>query len=355
MIRLTQLAIYGAKSLALGVCLAVQELYPEYLMKGFIVKSLTDNPSVLAKLPVKELKDVTEKEIFILIATPEDTHKEIVHDLEQYGFFHYSCIDSKKEAELMGKYYYKKGVFPSIHLMTKCKISQNLLVYMAKHHEDRMLNNNYKLPDWIQSVSVGACLSNKRLENNRDDIGDNISNKNGNYCELTALYWIWKNKLFQDQGIDYYGLFHYRRILDIETDDLFRLKKNDIDVVLPYPTVHEPNIFEHHTRYLKESDWKAMVKALEELQPDYAEMFPHVLAQPYFYNYNILIAKSSVLEDYCSWLFPILERTEEYSMPKGRERSDRYIGYLGENLLTLYFMYHSQDLNIAHTGRYMLV
>lgn len=352
---MTELAIYGAKSLALGVCLAVQELYPKYLVRGFIVKSLNNNPVVLGKLPVQELKNVKEKEIHILIATPEDTHKEIIQDLERYGFFHYSCIDSKKEAELMGKYYAKRGIFPSIHFMPKCRSSQTLQVYMAKHHGDRMLHNNYKLPKWIQPVSVGACLSNKSLEKNRDDIGENISNKNGNYCELTALYWIWKNKLKQGKEIDYYGLFHYRRILDIDSDDIFRLYYNDIDVILPYPTVHEPNIFEHHTRYLKETDWQAMIRALEELQPDYAEVFPSVLAQPYFYNYNILIAKCSVLDKYCSWLFPILERTEEYSMPNGSKRSDRYIGYLGENLLTLYFMYHSQNLNIAHTGRYMLV
>lgn len=35
-----------------------------------------------------------------------------------------------------------------------------------------------------------------------------------------------------------------------------------------------------------------------------------------------------------SSLFPILERTEQLSIPRGWERCDRYIGYLGENLMT---------------------
>lgn len=350
-----RLAIYGAKSLALGVCLAVKKLYPEYSVHGFIVKSLQNNPDVLGRLPVWELGHVDDKEMCILIATPEDTHREIVCDLEQYGFFHYICIDSKKEAVLMERYYAEINRFPSIHFMPKGKKNQKLCVYMAKYHGDKALQNTYELPEWIYPISVGAYASKGNLIAIRDDQGDHISEKNGNYCELTALYWMWKNKLKQGENIDYYGLFHYRRILDMDTDDLSRLKENDIDVVLPYPTVHEPDIFEHHTRYLKESDWQAMVRALEELHPEYAKAFPEALSQPYFYNYNILIAKRSVLETYCAWLFPILELVEEYSRPKGKERSDRYIGYLGENLLTLYFMYHSQEMNIAHTGRYMLI
>lgn len=40
----------------------------------------------------------------------------------------------------------------------------------------------------------------------KDNTGDNISAKNPNYCELTGLYWAWKNL-----HTDYIGLVHYRR------------------------------------------------------------------------------------------------------------------------------------------------
>ena len=347
-----QLIIYGAKALALGACLAVQRLYPEYSVKGFVVKSLNDNPDTLAGLPVWELLDVKEKEIPILIAAPEDVHEEIVRDLKANGFFHYTCMDSRLEAKLMEGYFKTFGLFSSLHAMPKGRTAKKLNVYMAKSDRDRPLKNIYNLPKWIYPLWVGAALNEKVRQGDSDDTGENISEKNGNYCELTALYWIWKNKV---QDADYTGLCHYRRVLDITEEDIMRLEKNDIDVILPWPTLHEPDILEHHSRYMKESDWDAMCQALEELHPEYAEVFPEILAQPYFYNYNILIAKREVFEAYCKWLFPILERTEELSSPKGCERADRYIGYLGENLLTLYFMYHRKDLKIVHTGRNMLV
>ena len=39
-----------------------------------------------------------------------------------------------------------------------------------------------------------------------DNTGDNISAKNPYYCELTGLYWAWKNL-----DCEYLGLAHYRR------------------------------------------------------------------------------------------------------------------------------------------------
>ena len=43
----------------------------------------------------------------------------------------------------------------------------------------------------------------------RDDTGENISEKNPSYCELTGLYRAWKN--LQAEVI---GLVHYRRYLN---------------------------------------------------------------------------------------------------------------------------------------------
>jgi len=231
-------------------------------------------------------------------------------------------------------------------------------VYAAKFYKDRSLQQNFSYPKWLYPVQAGAALTEERVADILDSTGENISHKNVNYCELTVLYWIWKNclDLTKDENCQkYYGLFHYRRWLDLSDIDMEKIKKNDIDVILPFPTVHEPDISEHHARYIKEQDWDAVLCALKELASEYYKAYDTIFSQKYMYNYNIMIARKEVLRNYCEWLFPILERVEQLSVPRGNERADRYIGYIGENLLTLYFMFCKDDLNIIHTGRIMLI
>lgn len=343
------LMIYGAKSLALGACFAIKELYPEYEVQGFVVSSLEGNPAQLGGLPVMELNAITDKTMNLLIATPEDVQGEIIKGLKKKGFQQYCCMDSALEESLMSAYYSKIGCFPPVG-------NKDIHGFMAKFYKDKPLQNTYQLPDWTEAIQVGAALTTKRVANLTDDWGENISAKNGNYSELTALFWIWKNLLVKELDKDaLYGLFHYRRLLHLTSEDIKKIREDKVDVVLPYPLVHEPSMYEHHTRYVSELDWQALMQAVEELQPSYIGKFEELLKQPYMYNYNIILARAEVLCDYCEWLFPILERVEEMSVPKGSERADRYIGFLGENLCTLYFMANVQGWKIRHTGRLMLV
>lgn len=404
------IAIFGAQSVALGIYQAIRTLYPEQRVKCFLVTSLKQNPQQLAGLPVLEVKDYFDREDLILIATPENLHPEIIEMLQKQGFHNYIALDSRKEAALMELYYREIGkvearepeigkteaknteigkatlpldaIFSSLHDQKAGSEKAKLQVFLAKHSGDRVLQKAPVLPEWAEYLQVGAigaqenkqsleqekAYRNSRSSNRIGDAGNSgglsagyrdcdgvhISGKNPNYCELTALYWIWKNRLSRPGDTDYYGLFHYRRILDIQEADLFRLKENQVDAVLPYPMLYEPDIRAHHTRYVKDGDWQAMRAALIELQPRYAEAFDEIFTGRYFYNYNILVATPEVFADYCAWLFPILERIEELCQPEREDRADRYMGYLGENLLTLYFRYHSCEFKIVHTGRLML-
>lgn len=343
--------IYGAAMVAVSVYYAVKSLYTECRIEAFLVSSREGNPAEIDGIPVRTLKEWDQTDRRVLIAVPEEHHEAIIAALTERGMIDYVCIDAETEAVLMEKYYRQKGMFPSLRSYEGSpNASFSLAVYMSCFHKDKKLKKRYYVPEWVQPIQAGAALTDERIADIRDNVGENISGKNKNYSELSALYWAWKHGT-----ADYLGLYHYRRTLDVTEEDLGRIQANGIDVVLPFPTVHYPDILEHHRRYLKEKDWEAMVRALRELAPACAEALPEIFSGAYFYNYNMLIARRSVFQAYCGWLFPILARTEELSDPKGSERADRYIGYMGENLTTLYFLYHKNDLRIAHAGRRMLI
>ncbi len=68
-------------------------------------------------------------------------------------------------------------------------------------------HKKYRMPDDEMYVPVQVGAEGKDdLGYTRDNTGDNISSLNPQFCELTGLYWAWKNL-----DADYVGLAHYRR------------------------------------------------------------------------------------------------------------------------------------------------
>lgn len=362
-----RLVVYGAQGYALGTFEAINSLYPKRKAECFLVTEYGINARQLGGVPVTEIGDFSERmaqedkdNTEVLIATPENVQDEIIEILESNGFRYYSRLSFERWNELTKLYHVKKGRFLPLEALPVGCHRPRVSIYMARSHKDRPLKNSFALPEYILPIQVGAANTDQRVEDITDDTGDNISEKNVNYSEVTGLYWLWKNRLCSEEkqlsdleknscpDDCYYGLFQYRRMFQLSDDDLLRLIDNEVDVVLPFPLPYEPDINAHHERYLKDSDWKAVLSAINELQPEYGEAFPAILNQKYLYNYNVILAKKKVLLDYSEWLFPILQRTEELSIPKGSERADRYIGYVAETLETLYFMKNSDKMNIVH-------
>ena len=372
------LLIFGAQGYALGAYNAFKTLYPKRLIPCFVVTSMGNNAETLGGIPVKEIASLSgsmtaeeKHNTSILIATPENVQPEIEETLEFYGFRNFTRLTSERWDELMKLYHVKLGQFQPLAALPVGSQNPFIRIFMAKSHVDRPLRHSITLPDYVFPIQVGADKASSRIADLMDNTGDNISGRNGNFSELTGLYWLWKNKLIPHFELEndengekdgeecerqYYGFGQYRRMLEFSQDDLQRLIDNDVDVVLPYPMPYEPNIHAHHERYIQPSDWDALLQTLRELQPEYSELFEEVLSQSFLYNYNVILAKKSVLRDYCSWLFPILQRTEE--LTNASNRSERYIGYMAETLETLYFMRNSERLefggrrgsmNVVHT------
>lgn len=355
------LCIYGAQGIALGAYNAINLLHPEIDIECFLVTTMENNPLELGGIPVRELNefvveksDEEKKNIQVLIGTPENVMEAIEKGLDEVGIYNHVRLDSMKWAELQEMAYTKTGCFTPLSTYPISGEKSDIEIYKIIHHKDKPLSLDSKCPDYLIPLQVGTAMADRVIAKFADNIGDSISRKNGDYSELTGLYWLWKNRI-QQQKNKYYGLAHYRRFLELSAEDQSRLAANDIDVVLPYPLLYEPNIEVHHLRYLTDKEWSGVLQALIELEPEYANAFNAILKQGYLYNYNIILARAKILDEYCKWLFPLLFRVEELNNPDGHKEPNRYIGYVGESLETLYFMYNKDRMKIAHVGCRFLV
>ena len=72
-------------------------------------------------------------------------------------------------------------------------------MYVVSHKIlDLVLHKNYHV------IAVGNDKDKVLNKTFSDNIGDNLPHKNSSYCELTALYWLWKNPQDEEIGLCYY-------------------------------------------------------------------------------------------------------------------------------------------------------
>ncbi|MGN9222837.1 DUF4422 domain-containing protein [Coprococcus comes] len=150
----------------------------------------------------------------------------------------------------------------------------------------------------------------------KDNTGNNISKKNASFCELTGLYWAWKNL-----DADFVGLVHYRRHFSMNHKKGFEyvLAYEELKPYLDKVKVFVPkkqkyyieSLYSHyaHTHYASHLDETRII--IEEKYPEYLEAFDRVIKHTYGFMFNMMIMRKELLEDYCSWLFDILFALEK--------------------------------------------
>ena len=217
-------------------------------------------------------------------------------------------------------------------------------IYIAKSAADKKLKNEPPMPEYGHTVQAGAALSKERSVGCRDDVGENISERNKNYCECTVTYYIWKHA---EEA--FVGLWHYRRRFLWNQRDIEILRSGKVDAVLPYPVITVKGKYAiHYQPYVDERAYHVMLSVLKENYPDYYRTAMEVMRGDSFYPCNIVAAKREIFAEYAGWLFEILEKVESIC---GDEtvRADRYLGYLAEHLTTFYFVRNRKYMNIAHS------
>lgn len=187
-------------------------------------------------------------------------------------------------------------------------------IIIATHKKYRMPADRIYIP-----VHVGAegkmDKDNKPLDLGyiKDNSGENISAKNPSFCELTGLYWAWKNI-----NSDYIGLAHYRRHFSSgkKTEDPFKavIRKKDLNKYLGKINIFVPKkqkyyietLYSHyaHTHYAEHLDKTR--KIIKKIHPDYLSSYDRVVNRTSGYMFNMMIMKKELFNNYCEWLFSVL-------------------------------------------------
>lgn len=347
--------VYGAGIVAYNISLALEEC-SGLVPVNYIVSDKSAKSPFFSSEIIKTLQDITERsDICILVATPSQYHQEILETLKQNKFNDIILVTDESDYEIMSHYHKKLNKF---HLIEEYMPDNDelfnghetdLKVYKAQSSKDRVLQQKYEFPDYVIPIYVGSALENHKPAGIiTDNTGSNISQKNRTYSELTASYWVWKNTTHE-----YKGICHYRRMLPLTQQQIAGVAFNNIDVILSITICVSGYSLEQFGRYLNSKDYHAMLKAVKMVGGEIAECMEDILNSRYIYNYNMFIAKERVFDDYCEWIFSVLDNAEQLCDEK-HDRKDRFMGYLGEVLTSLYFMYHSKDLKIVHTKKIWL-
>lgn len=217
---------------------------------------------------------------------------------------------------------------------------EKLKIFVCAHKADK----NIRTSSPYMPVQAGKALHpDLNLGFAGDNTGDNISEKNAAYSELTVIYWGAKNV----KDVEYKGLCHYRRYFDID------INENNIDSLMEgydmitateYPGF-ESNMNSHGLILsTSQEDFYIFLDTLIGIHPECKQAIID-----YFYNhysfvpFTMFIARSEVYDDYCNFIFPVLFEVEKRVKPHGYSRQNRVIGYFGEWSLGLYI--HCRNLH----------
>ena len=205
--------------------------------------------------------------------------------------------------------------------MVKYKQMKKVDIIVATHKKYDMLSDSIYLP-----LQVGAAYG-KELGYKKDNTGDNISYKNPYFCELTGLYWAWKNL-----DSDYVGLVHYRRYLSIMKatksvkETLSRVlskkqleklidspdKSQNYDLILPKKRNYIiETLYSHYEHTLHIDPLNLTRDIIAEKSPEYLAEFDRIQERRSAHMFNMMIGKKEIIDKYCEWLFDILFELEE--------------------------------------------
>lgn len=230
----------------------------------------------------------------------------------------------------------------------------SIKIMVAAHKKFPMPENkNLYLP-----VLVGAKRNYKRdIYFQRDDEGENISEKNSNYNELTAIYWAWKNL----KNVEAIGLVHYRRLFASDRYKNVPITKNEVEELLENNSVILPKKrkyyietnYSHYIHAHKKEPLDRLRTIICDYYPSYLESFDKVMNRRSAHMFNMFIMKREEFNDYSMFIFGILKRLEEdIDISDFSVQEARVFGYLSELLMDVWI--EKNEIKYSEVGWYQL-
>ena len=252
-------------------------------------------------------------------------------------------------------------------------LAEKVKIYVACHKESPVPKHPLLFP-----IQVGSALTQERFPGMiADDTGENISEKNRSYCELTAQYWAWKN-----DTADWQGLFHYRRYLDFRSlyskndrikpywiancptekilqqagyDSVLLDRLKDYDAVVPLPEeMYIPGKEQYVTApHHYERDLRLTMEILQKSSPQDFRAAEQYLNNTRIYIGNLFLLRRKLFTRYSEWLFDLLAQYDAQKNISGySQQALRVDGYLAERLLGVFLTrLQNEGVSIAYVPR----
>lgn len=210
-------------------------------------------------------------------------------------------------------------------------------IYIACHKPCNVPKNNVYTP-----IHVGRSISKYKEDMAHmigDNIGDNISDKNPFYSELTAQYWVWKNI----KDTEYVGFCHYRRFFEktFTENNIDKFFINGTDVLLAGPMLRTNGRFNHLKNFVNGEDLAIMLYVIKKMYPDYYSTLSNYALGYIDYPLNMFVCRKALFDEYAKWIFNILFECEKFIKPSPYSRARRVYGYLSEFLMPIYYIHNN--------------
>ncbi len=216
-------------------------------------------------------------------------------------------------------------------------MNDKLAIIVAAHKPYWMPTDDAYVPVWVNAARNGENVPAGWA---RDDAGEHISQKNASFCELTALYWAWKNL-----GADWLGLAHYRRHFATSVSRDAR-KRVATGADLRKTLAQTPIILPKRRHYYVETNYSQYVHAhhaedlaqtraiLAASYPEYLPAYDASMRRKSGHRFNMFVMRRDYADEYCAWLFDVLfELESRLDTSTYNDYDQRVFGFVGERLM----------------------